>query len=1075
MFRRLLTVMIAVATLALTAAAQINPIAQPSSISASSLTASPNFAGFYAAPYLTGAGGAATVAGDYNNDGKPDVGTVDSNGNIIIFLNDGHGGFASPTVTPSIPFGTNINPPRDIAWAAAADFNGDGYTDIVYGVSRFDSNSLAIGVRLNQKNAKFGPLQMLTLPPSQGFALNYPVCITGRTTKSSHIDIVCGGSNNGAFILQTYLNNGSGQFKTPAPQTISVPSGEPGVYGYLALASADTNRDGNQDLLLARWGNNANDYIDIILGNGDGTFQLPLASSTIVAPAHGNVPTIAVGALTDDPTRIDIAFDDYLNTYTAMSNGDGTFQKPQPVPQASGAWELHIADLNGDGKPDLLTSGNGKLVTFLGNGNGTFGAATGTGLAHGEPSIYEAHDRTLIADFNGDSKLDFVNGTASDLFELGLGNGDGTFIATPLIHSASPLFKGSVDFSVYATPDLNGDGIADLVGFGAGSAITGVTTGKGTFKFQNAFSNPTSKSWYLTPAIGDFDGDGKQDVVLTASDLTATVALSNGDGTLRISPSVITFSDQPTCGLGNASVGDLNGDGKQDLIFIYGGNPRFVTCSGTTPSGYYVVLGKGDGSFQTPVFHPLGTGLFTFALAHFHGNNQPLDLIVGDFGDQNSLPSASILAGKGDGTFGPATLIKSRYYFASSNFLVDDFNQDGKADLTLATNGGWPDPQHYDPISRVELYSGNGDGTFTEQNTLSNDVAVGSMIYTDVNGDGLPDLVANTGFLSVFLGTGKGSFADPVNYFLDSNSAYLEAGRFLGDNTNSILTDTGISGGTAFFQNQGGTAFAVQPSSTSVTSGQSITISAALTPTLTGQPAPTGTVTYFDGSTNLGSAAVGTPLGGVQLAVGPHQISASYSGDTHFNPNTAAAVGVTVASPPPAPDFSFSSSATSLNITKGSTGSLTFNVAANSSLSGTVSFQCTGLPSESTCAFSPSSLTVAAGSTGSVKLTIGTKASSAALQRSAATTSAGTLGTIAMAGMLLFFLPRKRSPWMMAFVLASLTGMAVLTGCGGSGSKTTSPSDPGTPTGSSSVTVTATTTSGSATVTHAVVISLNVQ
>ncbi len=246
-------------------------------------------------------------------------------------------------------------------------------------------------------------------------------------------------------------------------------------------------------------------------------------------------------------------------------------------------------------------------------------------------------------------------------------------------------------------------------------------------------------------------------------------------------------------------------------------------CGGTTiSSGYFVVLGNGDGTFQTPVFQAQGTALYALALDSFHGKNQPLDLVVTDLGYRSTNSSVSILKGNGDGTFASAVVVKDTGFLPVVDVLTDDFNQDGNADLTLVFE------TESSTSAGASLYSGNGDGTFTEQEVLGIGTISANAIYADVNGDGIPDFIGNssTGLLSVYLGTGQGNFGAPLQYFFDSVSEPLFAGRFLGDNAVSIVGTTDYSGSTAFFMNQGGTAFTVHPSTTSVISGESITINA---------------------------------------------------------------------------------------------------------------------------------------------------------------------------------------------------------------------------------------------------------
>jgi hypothetical protein len=231
-----------------------------------------------------------------------------------------------------------------------------------------------------------------------------------------------------------------------------------------------------------------------------------------------------------------------------------------------------------------------------------------------------------------------------------------------------------------AEADLNGDGVPDLIAVGPDSILSALANSKGTFTYQAALAYTAYSVRYIEPVSADFNGDGRQDVVFVGWDGTAAVALSNGDGTLKTPVNVITPNVALSCDLSYAAVGDVNGDKNLDLLFAYSGDS---SCGQGTavPSGYFVALGNGDGSFKTPVFYPLGSSVYSLALGYFHGKSTPLDLVINDQGVALKNANVSILQGKGDGTFGSPAVVNSDY--GISQVLTDDFNQDGNADLTL--------------------------------------------------------------------------------------------------------------------------------------------------------------------------------------------------------------------------------------------------------------------------------------------------------------------------------------------------------------------------------------------------------
>jgi hypothetical protein len=234
--------------------------------------------------------------------------------------------------------------------------------------------------------------------------------------------------------------------------------------------------------------------------------------------------------------------------------------------------------------------------------------------------------------------------------------------------------------------------------------------------------------------------------------------------------------------------------------------------------------------------------------------------------------------------------------------------------------------------------------------------------------------------------------------------------------------------------------------------------------------APTGTVSFIENANVLGTSALaGSTVATFQtstLTVGPHSITASYSGDAVYSSSNSVAVTVTVVNPTP-PDYSVNIPNGSATITAGQSANYTISITPQGGFAGTVNFACTGLPAASSCGFNPSTLTPN-GSPASTTLTIGTTARSVA---SARPFSGNTLAAVLSFGLIgIVFLSRsrrKRGVWVL--LGAMLTALAIVS-CGGGGPPPPPPVT-GTPAGTFSVTVTA--TSG-ATI-HSSTITLTVQ
>lgn len=874
-------------------------------------TPSPNFGGLLVAPtYSTGGSIFGSVynatfglaTGDFNHDGLPDLAVVTTAGQINVMLNDGKGGVNSPLVsTPQIP-NNNFNV-TDSGQVIAADLNGDGYDDLVVGFPVPYVAQQSLYVLLNQKDGTFSTA--ISLPVSQyfpGYGYVFYFAL-GQTTSSGHTDVVLAEPESngvtpytGDFMVTTLLNDGAGNFSVGPKSVLSAPNGTY-VGDRDVLRLADGNHDGKLDFFLLYFDLLGNYDVPVALGNGDGSFQSasPISAVSITATNPWQGPLdLAISDLTGDASKQDILIAEADGVAVARSNGDGTYQTPMLELVDPYGFGLKAADLNGDGKPDLLLSQPSTVTVFPGNGDGTFGTASGiytadtpnylsVGFGQPFPEMVVA-----VADFNGDGHPDFaVADSQTGLAEIAHGNGDGTFVATPILTAPAAQQIPASAIIATAVMDLNGDGVDDFVSVGP---ITALADGKGGFQYNN-ISNPAFP--YALEIRGDFNGDGKDDVVLEGGTNSVAVALSNGDGTLK-SPVVIPFGITPACYIGNQeAVGDLNGDGKLDLVIPYLGD-AYCSKGSTVSSGFFVALGNGDGTFQTATFTAFGSDVNAAALGHFHGSGAPLDLVLGGL-DNNPGMGVWIFPGKGDGTFGTPTEINS--IEEANGILADDFNQDGNADVTIL---GFSEGNPADPAG-VVLLPGNGDGTFAAASTLepNGDVVWGG--YVDLNGDGVPDLVLSAADgLSTRLGTGGGSFASPISYFVPFGAGPVLAGNFLGDNTQSLLAYGqyffGMGGGTGFYKNLGGTSFALQAPSTSLTYGQNLSLASALTPTISGRPEPSGSVTFYDGTISVGTGtAPNATLDVDSLSVGSHTLTAVYAGDVNFNPNTSPALTVTVA------------------------------------------------------------------------------------------------------------------------------------------------------------------------------------
>jgi len=333
--------------------------------------------------------------------------------------------------------------------------------------------------------------------------------------------------------------------------------------------------------------------------------QLLSNFSAVSTNTVGGAPDgIAVGDFNDDG-RMDIVTANTVNTPASTNtiisvlfgNGNGTFQPPVPLSAGQGPDAVAVGDFNGDGTPDIAVanSTDGTVSVLLSNGNGTF---------QGQRTFAVEADPLAIAvgDLTGNGDVDIVTTNNGGTVSVLMGNGNGTF--APQTTMATVPYTGSV-----AIADFNGDGIPDLVTANDTGVEIFLGNGNGTFQPQQ---NIAPQLGSQTVAVGDLNGDGKVDIVATqfssyAYGGNAVVFLGNGNGTFTQLPQIQIGLQGPRITGGSpvgavaATIADVNGDGKPDLIVSTRYSPHEGSYNYTTgvPGEVVVLHGNGNGTFSS--------------------------------------------------------------------------------------------------------------------------------------------------------------------------------------------------------------------------------------------------------------------------------------------------------------------------------------------------------------------------------------------------------------------------------------------------------------------------------------------
>lgn len=866
-----------------------------------------------------------------------------------------------------------------------------------------------------------------------------------------------------------------------------------------ALMTGDFNGDGKRDVITAS---------NILFGKGDGTFTL--------GPASPSTGATVVADFNKDGKDDIAAYTAGGGVSIGLGNGDGTFTAKGPTYAGIyGSATLDVTDIDGDGNLDLVvgqgqsglyvppSNGQGIIMFLMGNGDGTFRGASAYPHAAGNGGI---HGAFAAGDFNKDGNIDVLSttsnqGNSTTGLQLLLGNGKGVLTPQDSDPAVTPYFV--------AAADINGDGKLDAVTLttttdNSGNANLALVTlqgnGDGTFAAPVSYAvgtSPPNGYFFSDLALGDTRATGKPDAVLYQNG-SLYILQNNGDGTFA-SPVLLDTEN----GFQSVVVGDVNGDGKADIVAL--------TATPVNPfentNSVLVYLSQGNGTFAAPVTLAASlTDAQDLLLADVNKDGKS-DIVLLSSSYTNSTSSLTSYLGHGDGTFaaGVTSALGGLY---EVSLAAADVNGDGNLDVLIGACCG-------KTLGSIAL--GNGDGTFASNYGISIAYSTNSVGFADLNNDGRPDLLLSNGNLITSLNlfgsavaatgsttttltlspaaptagqsvkfsatvaptTGSGSPTGIVTFFDGTTTlgtgtlalgtasftgslaagAHAIAASYGGDTTYaaSVSTVDSLTVGTA--PTLAATTTQITGSPSTASSGTTIDFKASVSETF-GTATPTGSVTFSDGSTSIGTANLASGVATfstASLSAGAHSITAAYGGDTANAASSSSAVVVTVTAAPGG-DFSIALNPSTGSVSPGSSATSTITITPSGGFSQAIALSCSGLPANSTCTFSPTSITPNGTAASTSTLTIATDVKSASLGTKPFRTPGGATSLAMLAGGgslgLLLLRRRRKAPrlWLlqMGLVAAFLFTSATI-GCGHGASATTT-----TPTGTSQITVTAT-------------------
>lgn len=654
-------------------------------------------------------------SGNLNGDNRPDLAVGTENGSIEVYFNSPGARFGSPITVP-------VDSMTDFV---LANLDTDDDLDIVAVAATFPNAQAVIAI--NNGNGTFSEPVSVSLPNF------YDSLQAGDVDGNGTTDLVFGSTNNGVEMV-ILPNNGDAVFG--APQVI------PLISEVANIRLVHLNGDDDLDIALlfdvstcskCRGGQINGGKFGVMLNDGAGGFEPVVEINTL-----GSSPfAMEIGHLNGDEFLDAVVAPGADVVRTVLGNGDGTFSPPVDSPLNEFALLFVIDDFNGDGDGDVIAFSDRPDTIHLlsGNGDGTFDAPRR--FPTGEEPVSAVSD-----DWDGDGDRDLaVSNRRSQNVSLMLNNGSGGFPRDAFYATGGIFESASADLMVAA--DFNGDGDIDILSSAEQGLDVFLNGGAGSF--VGPVVTDLDCEPFLPLFAADFDGDGDNDAAYATQCNHAFRVLPNvGDGRLGHFIEALSIDDS----IRGATVGDLNGDDRPDMVVITEGAGDAAVQGGG--ERLIVALNLGGGAFSPPIETPHDRSGGQMIVAEFTGDANRDVVVVGG-------SVVSIFPGNGDGTF--ASRIDYKLNGFQNSVAAGHVNDDDDLDLVIALETG------------IIIFLNDGAGAPAAVNELADDfdIRYERVYVADMDGANGGDIVAVPGGeyfdgIIVWLNMGGGTFGPPTVY-----------------------------------------------------------------------------------------------------------------------------------------------------------------------------------------------------------------------------------------------------------------------------------------------------------------------